>query len=150
MRFKEILGDDFNTIAENRICRVWRHRNLEPRQFETYISPKCIIDEELLGFKKTDKLKELFNDIECNRCKVEVTSDTIKEGNSPFTQYTITLTKPDGSTDSFKFRWKIWIHKKGEVLAILKKSRMNLEPVIYTDKDYFSNLGSRNRLTLKL
>lgn len=138
-RFKDILGDDFNTIAENRICRVWAHRNHRPRQFETIISPKCIIDERLLGFPKTKKLKDLFNGIQCNRCKVEVTSDTIKEGNSPFTQYTITLTEPDGSTDSFKFRWKIWIHKKDEVLAILKESRANLEPLIYTDKDYFSN-----------
>ena len=137
-RFKEILGDDFNTIAENRICRVWAHRTVFPRQFETIISPKCIIDEELLGLQKTDKLKELFNDIECNRCKVKVTSDTIKEGNSPFTKYTITLIKPDGSTDSFNFRWRMWRDNKPKVLDILKASRLGLKPVSYTDKEYFS------------
>ena len=139
-RFKEILGGNFNTIAENRICRVWAHRTLFPRQFETIISPKCIIDKRLLGLQKTETLKELFSGIKCNRCSVGVTSAKIKEeGNSPFTQCTITLTKPDGSNDSFNFRWRIWIHNKDEVLAILKQTRKlnSVKLASYTDKEYF-------------
>lgn len=142
-RFKEILGGDFNTIAENRICLVWAHRTLDPRTFETIISPKCIIDERLLGLQKTDKLRELFSDIECNRCKVEVTSAKIEEGNKPFTQYTITLTNPDGSNDSFNFRWSKWRDNKLKVLDILKESRLDLKPVSYTDKGYFSTTWSK-------
>lgn len=140
MRFKEIVGDDFNTIAENRICRVWAHRTVFPRQFETIISPKCIIDKRLLGLQKTETLEELFSGIKCNRCSVGVTNAKKVEGNKPFTQYTITLTKPDGSTDSFNFRWRMWRDNKPKVLDILKDTRKlySVKLASYTDKEYFS------------